>query len=186
MNDRTQMSGMPDLNTGDRKRLVLIVEDEFVNRELLSAYLENEYEIIFAQTGGEALEAIIDTLPGKDRVYLFPNYIRDSEVKRYFCAADVAVLPYRTATQSGISSIACHFDLPMVVTDVGGLKGTIGARGTGIVASEPSPEAVGVEVRRFFEEPGLRERCLEAIGLEKERLGWDRFCQQLTDFADTL
>ena len=58
MNDRTQMSGMPDLNTGDRKRLVLIVEDEFVNRELLSAYLENEYEIIFAQTGGEALEAI--------------------------------------------------------------------------------------------------------------------------------
>ncbi|MBQ7709506.1 MAG: glycosyltransferase [Bacteroidales bacterium] len=151
--------------------------------------LPEDYQLIIAGEpygSFDKYQKIIDSLPGKDRVYLFPNYIRDSEVKRYFCAADVAVLPYRTATQSGISSIACHFDLPMVVTDVGGLKGTIGARGTGIVASEPSPEAVGMEVRRFFEEPGLRERCLEAIGLEKERLGWDRFCQQLTDFADTL
>ena len=65
MNDRSFMSGMPDLTAENRKRLVLIVEDEFVNRELLNAYLENEYEILFAETGAEALEAIrahLDTL----------------------------------------------------------------------------------------------------------------------------
>ena len=58
MNGQTSMSGVPDLYNEDRKRLVLIVEDEDVNRELLKAYLENDYELLFAETGGEALEII--------------------------------------------------------------------------------------------------------------------------------
>ena len=62
MNDRTYMSGMPDLKAGDRKRLVLIVEDEYVNLMLLSAYLENEYEVICAETGAEVLEMIRDRI----------------------------------------------------------------------------------------------------------------------------
>lgn len=58
MNSQTTMSGMPVLYAGDRKRQVLIVEDEYVNRELLNAYLENDYELLFAETGAEALETI--------------------------------------------------------------------------------------------------------------------------------
>ena len=65
MDDRSLMSEMPGRGIGKRKRHILIVEDEFVNRELLNAYLENEYEILFAETGAEALEMIragLDTL----------------------------------------------------------------------------------------------------------------------------
>ena len=109
-----------------------------------------------------------------------------AEVKQFFCASDVAVLPYRSATQSGISSIAYHFDVPMIVTDVGGLKGTIGERGTGIVASEPSPEAIRKEILHYFSDTALQAKCREAIGEEKQRLGWDAFCAALTDFAATL
>ena len=58
MNGQTTMSGIPDLYDEDRKRQVLIVEDEYVNLELLKAYLENDYELLFAETGGEALEVI--------------------------------------------------------------------------------------------------------------------------------
>lgn len=58
MNERYQMSDMPDLTDGNRKRLVLIVEDEEVNRELLKLYLESEYRVIHAETGAEALEII--------------------------------------------------------------------------------------------------------------------------------
>ena len=58
MYGQTSMSGMPDLYAENRKRLVLIVEDEYVNRELLKAYLENSYELIFAETGGAALDII--------------------------------------------------------------------------------------------------------------------------------
>jgi len=76
--------------------------------------------------------------------------------------------------------------VPMIVTDVGGLRGTIGERGTGIVASEPSPEAIRTEILRYFADASLREGCREAIGREKQRLGWDAFCACLTDFAATL
>ena len=58
MNGQTPMSGMPDLHDGERKRLVLIVEDEYVNRELLKAYLENDYDLLFAENGSDALSVI--------------------------------------------------------------------------------------------------------------------------------
>ena len=58
MDKRNSMDGVPGQSTGNRRRLVLIVEDEIVNREILNAYLENEYDILFAETGAEALAAI--------------------------------------------------------------------------------------------------------------------------------
>ena len=75
-------------------------------------------------------------------------------MKNYFSAADLAVLPYRSATQSGISAIASHFGVPMVVTDVGGLKDDIGAFGTGLVASQwarRSWQQFGEELTNFIE-----------------------------------
>jgi glycosyltransferase involved in cell wall biosynthesis len=74
----------------------------------------------------------------------------------------------------------------MVVTDVGGLKGTIGARGTGIVAPEASAPAIRKEILRYFEDPSLQESCHAAILQEKKRLGWDAFSEALSDFAATL
>ena len=97
-----------------------------------------------------------------------------------------AVLPYRSATQSGISAIACHFGVPMIVTDVGGLKETIGNRGTGIVSPEASPEAIRTEIIRYFATPALQERCKKAMEEEKDRLSWHRFCDALTRFASSL
>lgn len=62
MAEQTVMSSVPDLNMKDRKRLVLIVEDEFVNREMLKVYLQEEYEILCAETAEEALDTIRDHL----------------------------------------------------------------------------------------------------------------------------
>ena len=158
---------------------------------LLEAFrgLPEDYQLVVAGEpygSFDKYQAIIDSLPGKDRIRVFPDYIRDSEVKRYFSASDLAVLPYRSATQSGISSIAVHFDLPMVVTDVGGLRGTIGERGTGIVAPEASAPAILKEIKHYFEDPTLQESCHAAIRQEKERLGWDAFCEALTSLAQSL
>ncbi len=65
MNNRNHAGRMPDLQERNRMRRILIVEDEFVNRELLKAYLEDKYELLIAETGAEALEAVrkhFDTL----------------------------------------------------------------------------------------------------------------------------
>ena len=70
MTDFTIMGGMPDFQAEHRKRQVLIVEDEFVNRELLNAYLESEYEILLAETGKEALESIREHIEALSLVLL--------------------------------------------------------------------------------------------------------------------
>ena len=131
-------------------------------------------------------QKIIDSLPNKDNISMALKYIKDSEVTDYFSAADVAVLPYRSATQSGISSVAYHFEVPMIVTDVGGLKETIGDRGTGLVSSEGSPEAICKEILRYFCNPAIKDSCISNIRLEKERLSWKTFARSLSEFIGQL
>lgn len=129
---------------------------------------------------------IIGRLPSRDDIHLFTDFIPDSEVPAFFSAADAVVLPYRSATQSGISSVACHFEVPMIVTDVGGLKETVGESGTGLVAPDCTPESVGNEIRRYFADPALQDECIRNMRAEKERLSWGGFCKKLTDFAVQL
>lgn len=158
---------------------------------LLQAFseLDSSYQLLI---GGEAYgpfdryAALIEASPNKDRIHLFNRFISDSDVRLFFCASDLCVLPYRSATQSGISSIAYHFGLPMVTTAVGGLKEMIGDSGTGIVTESITPEAVRKAVLEYFSDAALRERCRKSIEAEKDRLSWTRFCSNLIEFYNRL
>lgn len=158
---------------------------------LLEAFRElpEEYQLIIA---GECYgpfdkyREIIDSMPGKERVKVFEGYVKDSEVSPYFSASDLVVLPYRSATQSGISAVACHFGVPMLVTDVGGLKEEVGAAGTGIVAERPEPSVIKEEILRFFADESIRKGCEVAMARQRELLSWSTFARSLTDFAKTL
>jgi glycosyltransferase involved in cell wall biosynthesis len=149
----------------------------------------DEYQLIIAGEpygSFDKYQKLIDRLPQEKKVHMSLKYIKDSEVKDYFSAADVAVLPYRSATQSGISSVAYHFEVPMIVTDVGGLKETIGDRGTGLVSPEGTPEAICKETLRFFSDPAINQECIRNIRLEKDRLSWKTFAEKLEDFIKQL
>ena len=158
---------------------------------LLQAFdlLDSRYQLVIAGEpygSFDKYRQLIDAGRDPASVHVFPDYIRDSEVKRFFCAADLTVLPYRSATQSGISSVSCFFEVPMVVTDVGGLRETVGARGTGIVCEECTPACVAAAINRYFDEPGLGGRLRGGMRAEKERLSWSRFSRDLVDFADRI
>ncbi len=158
---------------------------------LLEAFrnLSEDYQLIIAGEpygSFDRYQKIIDIIPGKDRIFMNLKYIKDSEVSVYFSAADVAVLPYRSATQSGISSVSYHFEVPMIVTDVGGLKETIGDRGTGLVAKEGTPEAIHEEILKYFGNPRIKEDCIRNIRDEKARLSWSTFARKLTEFIGQI
>ena len=74
----------------------------------------------------------------------------------------------------------------MIVTDVGGLKETIGDRGTGIVSSEGTLDAIAEEIIKYFDNPNTKESCIQDIRLEKERLSWKKFADELIDFTNKL
>lgn len=158
---------------------------------LLKAFemLDDSYQLIIAGEpygSFDKYQELIDASKGKDRIHVFPDYIRDSQVKTYFSAADVTVLPYRSATQSGVSSISNHFEVPMIVTDVGGLMETIGKRGTGLVSREAEPGCIAEEISRYFNDPQIQSGCIECIREENKRLSWSKFCKDLTDFIETI
>lgn len=100
-----------------------------------------------------------------DHVHWHDAYVPSGEVPNYFCAADLVVQPYVSATQSGVAQIATHFERPMVVTDVGGLAETIPHEEAGFVVPPEDPPALAEAIRRFFREDwtgrlveGVRER----------------------------
>ena len=85
-----------------------------------------------------------------NKVKLFIRYISDAEVPALFSAADVCVLPYKSATQSGIVGISYHFDLPVIATDVGGLKEMISPYGTGYVVDKPKQNRLSAVIADYF------------------------------------
>jgi len=98
------------------------------------------------------------------------RFIEDSEVKYFFCASDLIVQPYKSATQSGVTQIAYHFNKPMIVTDVGSLAKLCPHEKVGYVTST-NPEDIGNAIIRFFEE-GDQQRFIENIIEEKKKYSW--------------
>jgi len=80
------------------------------------------------------------------------RYIPDEEVADYFRASDVVVLPYRSATQSGIVQIASALGRPVIVTRVGGLPEVVDHGRTGLVVRPNDPAAIAGAIRDFFEQ----------------------------------
>ena len=101
---------------------------------------------------------------------LATHFIPDEEVKNYFCAADVVVQPYLSATQSGISQMAYHFEKPMIVTNVGGLPEIVPDGKVGYVTVVKS-QSVADAIARFYDEDKEAE-FTENVRREKLRFSW--------------
>jgi glycosyltransferase involved in cell wall biosynthesis len=104
-------------------------------------------------------------------VKLFTEFIPNDEIKYYFSATDLVVQPYRTATQSGITQVAYHFEKPMVVTNVGGLAEVVPDGKVGFV-TEPDPTEIATAIIRFFQ-PDSLPNLQQNIAAEKQKYSWD-------------
>lgn len=118
----------------------------------------------------EKYDTLIQSLGLQDDIVLHDRYIEETEVKNYFCASDLVVQPYRSATQSGVTQVAYHFGTPMVVTNVGGLPEIVPDNKVGYVV-DISPEAIAKAIAHFYEQNKAAEFRAN-IGVEKERFSW--------------
>ncbi|HRH67420.1 MAG TPA: glycosyltransferase [Bacteroidia bacterium] len=117
----------------------------------------------------------IDRLHLSDRVLLHTSFIPKDRVKSYFCAADIVVQPYRSATQSGITQIAYHFDRPMLVTNIGGLSEIVPDQKVGYV-TDISASAIADALVDFYSLQ--REAEFSAnVRSEKEKFSWPSFVE---------
>jgi glycosyltransferase involved in cell wall biosynthesis len=102
-------------------------------------------------------------------------------VKYYFSAADLIVQPYRSATQSGITQVAYHFEKPMIVTNVGGLHEVVPDGKTGFVTL-PEAGPIATAILRFFE-PGSIPDLQQHLQEEKKKYSWEVFIRTLMQTA---
>lgn len=116
---------------------------------------------------------LINELSIKDNLIVATHFIPNSEVATYFCASDLVLQPYRTATQSGVSQIAYHFNKPMIVTNVGGLAETIPDGKVGYVVS-PEATYIADKVLDFFSN-NRSEEMIKNIEIEKKKFSWSSF-----------
>ncbi|MDB5201250.1 MAG: glycosyltransferase [Ferruginibacter sp.] len=111
-------------------------------------------------------EAKINELGIADLLDLHTSFIADRDIANFFCAADVVVQPYRHATQSGVTPLAYHFDVPMIVTNVGGLPDMVPDQIAGLIA-EPTAQSLAEKIREFHNTgaahflPGLQQEKLK-------------------------
>lgn len=124
-----------------------------------------------------AYQAIIKEKNLDNQVIMRTNYIPNEEVKYYFGAADLVVQPYKTATQSGISQLAYHFEKPMVVTNVGGLPEIVEDGKAGYVV-DVSASAIADAMLDFFDNNQV-EKLTAGVIENKEKFSWKNMVEGL-------
>lgn len=135
----------------DKSKVKLIVAGEFYDDKLPYETLIQQHQL-------------------KDNIILVDKFIPDNEVGNYFCAADMVVQPYKTATQSGVTQIAYHFNKPMLVTNVGGLKEMIPNNVVGYVV-EPNATSVANAIVDFYTN-NKEVEFIKGVEIEKQKYAW--------------
>ena len=123
--------------------------------------------------------SLIEELGLREKVVLHDRFIADEDVRYYFSAADALVLPYRTATQSGVTQIAYNFSLPMIVTRVGGLPEIVPDGRVGLVC-EPTAESIKDALEQLYEGDTL-QRLKDNFAQERKRFSWATMCDKLVE-----
>ena len=144
----------------------------------------NDFIVIVAGECYEKTEKyynIIEKLKIQDLVDLRLKFIPDNEVTEYFSAADVVALPYRAATQSGITQIAYNFNRPVIVSDVGGLA-EIAPNGKVGYVVKPQSEYFAKAIIKFFTEDKFEEFS-KNVETQKQLFSWGKFVDNLMELG---
>lgn len=125
--------------------------------------------------------SLINELGINDIVTLYKDFIPTNEVKYYFSASDVVVLPYRDATQSGIVQVANNFLKPVIATNVGALPEVIENNKTGVLVEKENPEKLAEAVLNYFND-SKEEEYSNNIAEHLKRISWEKFAEELETF----
>jgi glycosyltransferase involved in cell wall biosynthesis len=127
---------------------------------------------------------LVEQLGISQQVIFTDRFIPNDEVKYYFCAADMVVQPYLSATQSGVTQVAYNFERPMLVTNVGGLSEIVFDKRTGYV-TEVNPNAIALAIEDFYVNNREEEMSANVLA-EQYRFSWHAMVDSLLQLGDSI
>ena len=154
--------------------------------ELLDGKMDNFKCLIVGEiySNRKAILSKVKAL-GRDKVKLLNRYVPNEDVAKWFRAADIVVLPYISATQSGIIPIAYQCDRPVITTNVGGLPDMVEEGQSGYLIEPNSPSAIADALYKYFEtqnKPDLSAGISKVAG----KLSWQGYSESLESFINQL
>jgi glycosyltransferase involved in cell wall biosynthesis len=166
----------------DYKGLDLLLEafkDERLQRMNLKLIIAGEY-----YSDSQKYLDLIKNNGLEEKIIQKTDFIPDSEVVNYFCAADMIVQPYKSATQSGVTQICYHFEKPMLVTNVGGLAEIVLDKKVGYVV-EPNAISIANALVDFYQNQREMEFSKNTI-LEKRKYSWSNLVATIQQLVEKL
>jgi glycosyltransferase involved in cell wall biosynthesis len=148
---------------------------------ILKANGNDNFKVLIAgefYEGRKPFDEQIERLGLQHMLILRTDFIPDNEVRNYFCAADMVIQPYRNATQSGVTPLAYHFEIPMIVTNVGGLPALVPDGKVGLVA-EPNAASIADAIMEYFTKE--ENHFIENIKEEKKKFSWEKLVEAIVD-----
>lgn len=127
---------------------------------------------------------LIEKYQIQNQVILHGKFIANEDVKLYFSAADLVALPYRSATQSGVTQVSFHFEVPTLVTNVGGLGEIIPDKVAGYVV-ESNGKAIADGIKDYFENNRMPS-FTEGMKKEKQKYDWKIFVDEVFDLFKNI
>jgi D-inositol-3-phosphate glycosyltransferase len=158
--------------------LEAFADSRFRNRKLKLIIVGEFYE------SDTPYKEIIEKHNIADDIILNDRFIKEEEVALFFSAADLVVQPYRSATQSGVTQIAYHFEKPMLVTDVGGLSEIVIDGKSGYVVP-PEPAKIADAIDDFFAN-NRQEFFIKGVKEEKDKFTWDKMTGTITKIIEKI
>ena len=132
---------------------------------------------------GESYESLkpyyqmIEQLGIGDHFIFINSFVNKDDIEKYFLSSDLVVLPYKSASQSGVLSLAYNFNRPVIVTDVGGLSDYVSDDKSGFIVA-PNPENISDKINIFFNR-NLFNRMSDFIKNYKDKFSWKLFEERL-------
>lgn len=126
---------------------------------------------------------LIEKLDINNQLILRTDFIQDSEVKYYLCAADFVIQPYKNATQSGVTPLAYHFEKPMLVTNVGGLPDLVPNDKVGLIA-EPNAADIAKKIAALY--AFGEAHFLPYLKEEKKKYSWNILTKMIVELSNPI
>ena len=152
------------------------VKDQFSNLQLIVAgeFYEDE----------DKYRAQISNNQLNNKVIIKNEFIADADLRKYFGAADLIVQPYKTATQSGVTQVAFHFEKPMLVTNVGGLGEIVHDHKMGY-AVEPNADAIAEALTDYYTHSRQADYT-EYLIKQKDNYSWSKLAESFVKIHNKI
>jgi glycosyltransferase involved in cell wall biosynthesis len=154
--------------------IYILKQQGYFKNHLIQFLIAGEY-----YEDAKPYEDLIEKYQIKEQLIMRTEFIADSDVKYFLSCADCVIQPYKSATQSGVTPLAYHFEVPMIVTNVGGLPKLVPDT-IGLIA-EPNAQSIAEKIETFFEQNN--SIYISNIQEEKKKYTWSKLIETIINIV---